>query len=83
MFTFEFAPDSLEVFKRNMQLNSVLSERIQLVQRALWNKSEEVIEYSLNGPGTSLAMKPQHQPWQDFIFSSSVPLLNSLLGTSV
>ena len=54
VFMFEFAPDNLEVLHRNMELNAQLSRRIELVPRALWDKSEEVIEYSPNGPGTSV-----------------------------
>lgn len=74
VFTFEFASDSLEVFNRNLELNPVLSERIQLVQRALWNKSEEVIEYSPNGPGTSLAMKPQNKTQQDSAQATTISI---------
>jgi FkbM family methyltransferase len=59
VFSFEFAPDSLDVFQRNMALNAALSQRIEIVERALWSKSGEVIEYSPNGPGTSLAMHRQ------------------------
>ena len=54
VYAFEFVPENLDVFKQNMDLNPELAERIELVPKALWNKSDEEIAYSYNGPGTSL-----------------------------
>jgi len=54
VFTFEFTPENLEIFARNVNLNPELAPRIELDQRALWNVSGEVFEYVSHGPGTSL-----------------------------
>lgn len=54
VITFEFAPENLDVFKRNVEMNPQLASRIELDQRALWNVSGELIDYFYNGPGTSL-----------------------------
>ena len=54
VFTFEFTPENLEIFARNVNLNPELAPRIELDQRALWNVSDEVFEYVSHGPGTSL-----------------------------
>ncbi|HEU0252017.1 MAG TPA: FkbM family methyltransferase [Pyrinomonadaceae bacterium] len=54
VITFEFAPENLEVFNRNLEMNPELASRIELDQRALWNVSGERIDYFFNGPGTSL-----------------------------
>lgn len=54
VFTFEFTPENLEIFARNVSLNPELAPRIELDQRALWNVSGEVFEYVSHGPGTSL-----------------------------
>jgi FkbM family methyltransferase len=54
VFTFEFAPENLEVLDRNLVMNPDLASRIELDKRALWNVSGEVIDCFSNGPGTSL-----------------------------
>lgn len=55
VFTFEFTPENLEIFQRNMDLNPQLSQRIELVPKALWETSAETIRYSPSGPGTTMA----------------------------
>lgn len=60
VFTFEFAPDNLKVFDRNMSLNPQLSSRIEVCPKAMWENSGEKINYSANGPATSLAANPQN-----------------------
>ena len=54
VFTFEFTPENLEIFARNVNMNPHLATRIELEQRALWNVSGEVFQYISHGPGTSL-----------------------------
>ena len=54
VLTFEFTPENLEIFARNLNLNPELASRIELDQRALWNVSGEVFDYVSHGPGTSL-----------------------------
>ncbi len=60
VYTFEFLPDNLSILTRNLGLNRELSDRIEVVPEALWNRSKETIHYSANGPGTSLmpSLKP-------------------------
>jgi FkbM family methyltransferase len=55
VFTFEFASDNLEVLHRNLAMNPELSSRIEVISKALWNKSGEEVVYSLNGPATSVS----------------------------
>jgi FkbM family methyltransferase len=54
VYCFEFDPDNLAVLEQNLDLNPSLKDRIKVVRNALWDESGEVIEYSANGPGTSL-----------------------------
>jgi len=58
VYAFEFLPDNLNILTRNIGLNRQLSNRIEVVPKAVWNRSNETISYSANGPGTSL-MKTQ------------------------
>ncbi len=54
VFTFEFAPENLEILNRNLNMNPHLSTRIEVDQRALWHISGKSISYYSQGPGTSL-----------------------------
>lgn len=54
VYTFEFTPENLEVFDRNIKLNSELADRITVLPRALWERSGEECTYSPHGPATSL-----------------------------
>ncbi len=61
VYTFEFSPDNLEVFHQNLELNPGLATNIQIIQNALWDKSHELLEFSSNGPATSLKNNQNHQ----------------------
>jgi len=54
VFTFEFTPENLEVFDRNLKLNPELAKRIAIFENALWDQSGEDCTYSPSGPATSL-----------------------------
>ena len=82
VFSFEFSPENLEVFRRNMQLNPKLSERIEVVSKALWDSSDEEITFSENGPATSLRGSDQNasrvstQSIDDFCSDEKLPRLD-------
>src|SRR5687768_4241979 len=54
VYTFEFESENLRVIQRNLDLNPGISNRIQIIEKALWDKSGEELIYSINGPATSL-----------------------------
>jgi FkbM family methyltransferase len=54
VYAFEINPDNLEIFQQNMVLNPGLSERIDLIPKALWDVSGETKRYTPHGPGTSI-----------------------------
>lgn len=54
VYSFEFAPENLAIFERNLAMNPGISKRISIFERALWDRSGEQLAYSANGPGTSL-----------------------------
>ena len=54
VFVFEFEPRNLEVLRRNLERNSRLAERIEIVEGALWSKSGEELHFSDAGPGTRI-----------------------------
>jgi len=54
IFCYEFVPDNLEIFQRNLLLNPHLSERIHLIKRAAWAESNMQVAIHGHGPGTSV-----------------------------
>jgi FkbM family methyltransferase len=57
VYSFEFMPDSLVIFEKNMALNPELSRRINLVRMPLWSKSAEPLFVEGSGPGTRVVPK--------------------------
>lgn len=59
IYSFEFEAENLEVIQRNLDLNPEVSNRIQIIQKALWDRSGEELVYSINGPATSLTLNQE------------------------
>lgn len=57
VYSFEFMPHNIEVFRRNMGLNAELSDRIYLVQQALWSTTGEKLFIVGEGPATCVVPK--------------------------
>jgi len=59
VYSFEFAPENLQILYKNINLNPQFAERIEVVSKALWNNAGEMLPYYSNGPATSiLGTKP-------------------------
>lgn len=56
VFSFEFLPDNLELFYKNLNLNPELKKRIHLTQNALWQDSTSNLFVKGHGPGTWCTM---------------------------
>jgi FkbM family methyltransferase len=54
VYTFEFDPESLAVLRANLELNPRLAERIEIVERAVWERSDEELEFRQAGRCTTL-----------------------------
>lgn len=52
VFTFEFMPENLSIFHRNMGLNPDIAQRVQLIEKPLWKCSGEKLYIEGSGPGT-------------------------------
>lgn len=55
VYSFEFLPENIAVFQKNLSLNPDLSKNIHHLPNALWSKSGETLSFASNGPGTRLA----------------------------
>jgi len=56
--SFEFFPDNLKIYQRNLDLNPDLSPRIKLFPFALWSSSDQELFINGYGPGTSVEATP-------------------------
>src|SRR5207302_9906718 len=54
VYTFEFDPENLEILRTNLSLNPELAGRIEIVERALWDRSGETLEFAQAGRCTSV-----------------------------
>jgi FkbM family methyltransferase len=61
IYSFEFDPQNLEIMRTNLTLNPELAERIEVVEKALWDRSDERLEFALGGRTTSV-VAPRREP---------------------
>lgn len=59
VFSFEFMPDNINVFERNLELNQALAERIEIVPNPLWSVSGQKLYVEGVGPGTHITTNPK------------------------
>ena len=57
VFAYEFIPRSKEIFQKNIELNPSLTERIELIDNAVWNRSGIDVYYKDDGPGSRVEME--------------------------
>jgi FkbM family methyltransferase len=53
--SFEFLPSNLEILRCNLLLNQKLAQRINLVEKPLWDISGKALYYSEKGPGSEVS----------------------------
>jgi FkbM family methyltransferase len=59
VFSFEFVPDNLTIFRRNMAMNPELASRVQVVESPLWSTSGETMYIEGRGPATRVSPTPR------------------------
>jgi FkbM family methyltransferase len=57
VLSYEFAPENLEVLRRNLQRNPGLARRVRLLTRALSDTPERQVSFSGAGPGTRMSAR--------------------------
>jgi len=55
VYSFEFIPSNIELFKKNVGLNPIYEERVVLVGNPLWEKSNIKMYYQDRGPGSHVS----------------------------
>ena len=54
VYSFEFLPDNLKIYNRNLAMNPELKRRVNLIENPIWSTAGNEISIDANGPGTSL-----------------------------
>jgi len=54
VYSYEFIPSNLEIFKKNIALNVKYEDRIHIVEAPLWNKSDVSLSYNDRGPASQV-----------------------------
>lgn len=57
IFSFEFVPENLKIFRRNLELNPRLKGRIHIVEHAMLDSSGIALDYGNNGPATRVRIE--------------------------
>lgn len=58
VFSFEFIPGNLAIWRKNMSLNPELEKRCALVEAPLWSASQLDVHYKSNGPASVVSFEP-------------------------
>jgi FkbM family methyltransferase len=58
VFSFEFIPNNVEIFNKNIHLNSSLKERIKLIQNPVSDASNQIMYYVDKGPSSVISLNP-------------------------
>lgn len=54
VYCFEFLPENIEILQNNLSMNLQLANRVKVIQKAIWDKSDEKLSFSDSGPGTRI-----------------------------
>jgi FkbM family methyltransferase len=68
VYAFEFIPSNLDVFRRNLEINPDLKDRIEIVDRPVWSDSGTVLYCSDKGSGSRVS--PDKKQEQDLEVST-------------
>jgi FkbM family methyltransferase len=58
VYSFEFIPNNLDIFHRNLELNPTLKERVEIVPFPLGEESDHDIYFKDKGPGSIVSLEP-------------------------
>jgi FkbM family methyltransferase len=58
VFSFEFIPNNVEIFNKNIHLNSSLKDRIKLIQNPVSDASNQIMYYVDKGPSSVISLNP-------------------------
>lgn len=75
VFSFEFIPSNIILFKKNVLLNPGLSERIVLEESPVWSEPGKLMHVLDNGPSSKISLKPAQNTTT--VFTQTIDVLVS------
>lgn len=83
VYSFEFLPQNVDIFQKNISLNPDLKDRIELIQKPLWSSSDVDVFCNNNGPGNSVTFDNKYSgesyktiTIDDFVNSNDIKKIN-------
>ncbi|MBM9538571.1 FkbM family methyltransferase [Desulfobulbus alkaliphilus] len=84
VFSYEFIPSNLEILRENLSLNPALQERVQIIERAVWQDTDTALFYKDQGPASHVSFaempnatgKVMTLTIDDLVAQSSLPRLD-------
>jgi FkbM family methyltransferase len=58
VFSFEFIPSNMAIWKKNLSLNPQLEKQCSLIEAPLWSESNQDVHYISNGPASVVSFTP-------------------------
>jgi len=65
VFSFEFLPENLRIFQKNMQMNRDIASTVHLIENPLWSSSGLKLFIEVDGPGTRVTPMPKNSTAQE------------------
>jgi len=83
VFSFEFLPENVNIFKKNISLNPDLKDRIELIQKPIWSISDVDVFCNSNGPGNTVTFDKKYSDTvyktitiDDFVIKNDIKKIN-------
>ena len=70
VYSFEFLPENLKIYNRNLDMNPDLKKRVDLIPHPVWSNAGEEVEIRPNGPGTKIEGGQGDKKSGDYIFKT-------------
>ena len=67
IFSYEFDAENLGVFMTNLNLNPILKTRIEIIQNAVWDISNQSLSALSNGPASKIAVSDENKNQKNVI----------------
>ena len=52
VFSFELLEENINIFNKNMEINNI--KNVSLSNKIIWDKDDEILNFAINGPGSSV-----------------------------
>lgn len=82
VYCYEFDPENLDVYRRNMLANPELGARVQLVEYALWSAPGQEMHFVVDGAGTRVVPYASQAQTSNVVVTDTIDAMAERLGVS-